>query len=434
MRTRLITLLLLILLISAGALALSSDEAITLVSVTNNFLMTGETPNVVKQSITYQKEPYTMVVLTKGSSATCYIPIKNSDQTIASKDIEIRELIKATIVLTNMTDVKNSTSTANWLFSYSTKSFFYDLSNDFTQMVGSLVTVQTELDKLDTADSRKLADKAEDTKNMITQLATKSKNMAQEVETGRLYEEEFLSNPDTNEVTKYQTNYNNLFTHISEYKVNYTAIEKNLNELNQGIGSLQIQNFTVDQKSSLQSLLSTPVNARRLSSFFNQTDQIRTLIDNVFNLANGASAYSTTLEGRKTRNEAWLVIYGTNSELMKIDPSFVTLKEAANTVLSTDYVDLWKDQAAVSGLKTNWAGAENRYNNAEYTKAKDFATKAITNIKQIMNAGPVEIEPDNGQDIIINVIIGLVVLVVVLFVYEKYFAKKKKAEEEFNEP
>jgi len=184
----------------------------------------------------------------------------------------------------------------------------------------------------------------------------------------------------------------------------------------------------------LQSLLSTPVNARRLSSFFNQTDQIRTLIDNVFNLANGASAYSTTLEGRKTRNEAWLVIYGTNSELMKIDPSFVTLKEAANTVLSTDYVDLWKDQAAVSGLKTNWAGAENRYNNAEYTKAKDFATKAITNIKQIMNAGPVEIEPDNGQDIIINVIIGLVVLVVVLFVYEKYFAKKKKAEEEFNEP
>jgi hypothetical protein len=434
MQARGILAVLLILILTTSTFALSADEAISLVSVTNNYLMTGETPNVVKQLISYQKEDYMIVVAMKGTSPTCYIPIKNSNSSFASLDLEIRELIKTTIVLTNMTDVKNSTSTANWLFSYSTKNFFYDLSNDFTQMTGSLATVQSELEKVNTTESKKLAGQAEDTKTLISNLATKSKSIATEVEQGRIYEESFLSDPDTNEVTKYETNYSNLFTHISEYKTDYIEIEKNLNELNQGIGALQAQNFTVDQKSSLQSILSTPVNARRLSSFFNQTDQIRTLIENVFNLSKGATNYATTLEGRKTRNEAWLVIYGTNQELMKVDPTFDTLKSAATTVLSKDYVDLWKDQSAVEALKTNWAGAENRYNNAEYTKAKDFAKKAESNIKQIMNEGPVEIEEDNGQQLIINIVIGLVILVVVLFVYEKYIAKKKKVEDEYVEP
>jgi hypothetical protein len=107
-------------LLCVSTFALSSDEAIALVSVTNNYLMSGETPNVVKQSLNYQKEAYTIVVLMKGTSATCYIPIKNSSSTVASLDLEIRELIKTTIVLTNMTDVKNSTSNDR-KFSNSTK-------------------------------------------------------------------------------------------------------------------------------------------------------------------------------------------------------------------------------------------------------------------------------------------------------------------------
>ncbi|MCX6803519.1 MAG: hypothetical protein NTY48_03030, partial [Candidatus Diapherotrites archaeon] len=126
-------------------------------------------------------------------------------------------------------------------------------------------------------------------------------------------------------------------------------------------------------------------------------------------------------------------LYGRSEELLKIDKGFDSLQSAASAILSTENVNNWKNQDAVSGLKTNWAGAESRFTNEEYDKAKDFAARAVTNIKQIITEGAKETVTESN-DILIKAVIGLIAVAVAIFLIENLVLKKKKKEEDYNEP
>jgi hypothetical protein len=424
-----------LLALSINAGALSADEAVAIISVKNNYLMNGETPTVAKELITYQSNKYLIGAAQKSNVITCYIPIRDSTGTIATMPVEIREIIKTAIVYTKMSELKSNTTPANWLFSYSTKSSFYNLSKDFSDKSSAIITVKTELEKLELSEATPLIQKAQTAKLYLADLAKQSKTLAEQVEKGRVYEENFLNTPDTNQLQKYETNYKDLFTAISEYKKNFDALDQALSQLSQGIGALETNKLTVDQKRSLQSLLTMPTNARSLSSFFNQTDQMRTLIEAAFNEAKNSDNYATTLEARKTRNEAWLAMYGTNEPLLKIDPSFQTLEKTVSYILADDAKDKWKNTEARDALESAWNSAIARFNNSEYEKAKEYALTAQKKVQAIINDGVIPEEPPINNDLIIKIIGGLIVLTIGIFVFEKYSKKKKvKEDDEYESP
>jgi len=433
-RTAVFTTLLVLLITMAGAgYAMSADEAIALVTIQNNYMMSGETASAVKEMITYQNAKYLVVATLKGDSVTCYIPVKDSDGKIAAGDIEISALTKAAIVFTKMTQLKENTSAANWTYSYSTKNYLYDLQNEFTQMMGGVLTVQTELAKLG-SEAQALTQLADETQSQLESIAAKSKDLAEKVETGRKKEDAFLTAPDTNGVTTYEASYKDIFAQLEEYKSEYTAIEININKLNQGIGALTTSKLTIDQKRSLQSLLTMSVSARRLPTFFSQNDQLRTIIESVFSSAKNSNSYVETLATRRLRNEAWQLMYGQNTALQKLDSSFTTLEAAATAILSEENSSKWVDQDAVDALSTSWTGATSRFNTAEYEKAKDYATKAASFVKTIMQKGANTEVVDNTQDVVIKIVVGLIVVIIAVFIFDKFLRKSKPKEEEYNEP
>lgn len=436
-------LLLLLLLLSTTVSALSPDEAIAIVSVKNNYLMSGETTSVIKEMISYQGKAYVVVAAKKGDSITAYIPLKNSDGNIATLDLEIREIIRTAIIYTNITELKDSTTPANWPSSYSTKNFFYDLSNDFTSLMNDALSVQTLLGAIGTTESKALASKADDVQAKAEDLSKKSKELSTQIENSMKLESDFLNSPDTNEATKYETSYKNYFTEVSNYKKEFVELNTNLSNLNQEISTLDPTTLTSDQQKSYQLLLNkapialskgTRPNPAKLDSFFSTNDQIRTLIEGVFTESKNSEAYATTLESRKVRNEAWKAMYGTNDTLIKINSSFETLEKAADAILSEENIDQWIDTESIDALQANWGAAKIRYANSEYSKAKEYATKAQNSVKIIINAGVKSTVNNSDQDLIIKIIVGLVIIVIAVFVFEKFVMKKKKKEEEYNEP
>jgi hypothetical protein len=433
MQIRQIIPLLLLLLIAVTVFALSTDEAIAVVTTKNNYLMNGESANAIKNPITYNNQKYIMVAAQKGDSVTCYIPVKVLDGNIATKDIEVRETVKTAIIYTKMLQLKDSTTPADWLLSYSAKNKFFGLQNDFSQMVGSVLTVKTELDKLGII-ATDLSKTATETKTQLETIATASKDLADEIDLGMQKETNYFSTPDASQNASYQIAYTKLFSAIDDYRTKWGALQTNITKLNQGIGALQTNQLTIDQKRSLQALLSTPTSTRSLDSFFGTTDQIRTLIERAFDSAKESDTLASTLTTRRAKSEAWLVLYGPNPAMQKLDQSFTTLEATANAILSTENIDQWSDTDSVTALKSNWNAAVARFNNLEYDKAKEYANKAQNNAKQVMLAGAKKTEDTVNQDLVIKVIVGLVIILIIVFAYENFIVKKKKPEEEYNEP
>lgn len=418
-------------ILAPTVLALSADEALAIVSVQNNYILLGESASVAKAPITYKNNDYTIVAAIKNSEPQAYIPIKNSTSEIAAQDLEVRELIKTTIVYTKASALSQSTATADWPFSYSTKSYLSDLSEDFKKLANSLTSVSVELDSLTEQEAKTLSAKALTLKTMSEGLQAKSLNASGEIEAAMAFEQNYFNKPDTNKTIAYENYYSSYFANIAEIKSSYTELDAGLNELSQGIAALQSSGLTAQQKSGLQAIIQAPINARRLPNFLSQTDQIRTLIEKIFNDAKNSESYASTLKTRITRNEAWIIIYGNNEELIKLDKSFTNLSAAAEAVLLSDNVDYWSNQDAVEALKTNWTNAKTKFENAEYTKAKEYAAKATQQVKLIIADGVIS-NPNNTQDLLVKGIIGIAIAAIAIILL-KHFLKKKKPEE-YNEP
>lgn len=431
--------LIILLALSMGVNAISADEAVAIVSVQNNYLMGGESTSVAKELIQYKGEKYIVVAATQNNAVNCYIPLNNSTGEVAKLDLEIREIIRTTIIYSKMNELNQSIPAANWPLSYYTKNTFQSLGDqygDFAKLKTQVLTVKTELEKVGAPQT--LIDKANNIQDKIDQIMAESKKLADEIEEGMEYEKNFFGTPDANKILKYEGYYTLYFTNIINYKSSYDELNSKLYELSQAIATLETDALTVTEKGSLQSYLNISYSKYQTifnpSTIFGQTDELRTTIESVFISARNSENYATTLASREVRNSAWKEIYGRNEALLKVDKSFETLEMAANAILSTENINQWEDQIAVDGLTANWTSAKSRYNNAEYEKAKDYALKAQKNVAQVIEGG-VKQATNNTEDYV-KIIIGILIIALVgLFIYENfYLKKKKKKEDEFNEP
>ncbi len=419
-----------VILLALSTFALSPNQATDFVTKTNNFLIDGEQAVILspQSMISYNKNSYWIVAIFNGSSPSLYIPINNKEEKVASGAIEVRELIKTEIILSQMNELKNSLPIGNWPFSHPTKTFFYDLERAFSDLVPSVVTAQTEMESISGTES--IVATIKEIKSDLDALASESEALALKIEEARLFEENYFISPDTNKTSKYEKYYSDYFTNIEEYKSNYNSIDSKISVLKQAIAVFPSTEMTSNQKDFFIKALTLPNETAKLPSFFSQTDQIKTAAESRFNSAKNIENLVLNLETRQMMNDAWQSIYGYDDKIFKANNNFSSLSGAVETILSDEFVELWEDQDSVTALKTNWAQAKSKYDNAVYDKAKNFAVSAEKNVLSILDKGIVEKEDTNTQDLIIVLIIILVVVIIGVFVFEKFFHKKGLTEDE----
>lgn len=429
-----------VLLLCSLTLALSPDEAITLVSKTNNYLLDNETAGILSPQLMIKNssEDYWIVVAMKDSTPSVYIPVSNKTENVAEGEVTIRNLIETEIVLTKIKQLKDSSYGLNWPFSYNNRAMFDGLANDMQNMAPKVQIVQSTMADVGSSESRQLELLAKDTAELITKFSNANITIAENTDVSRSLEDKYLNTPDTNLTSKYKSEFDNYYSSLDTYKTDYSKIESNLNALKQGIAALQTDKLTQTDKDGLINYLKLPTTVGKLPSFFSQTNQTKTATDSVFSASKNIEGFVLNLSTRKVRNTTWLMLFGSNVKITKVNKSFYSLSEASEAILAADNVDLWEDTASVTALKTNWAQTKTRYANQEYDKAQEFAKKAETNVLDILEKGIMATENNTNNDLINGAIIVLIILVVGLYVYDKFIVKKKKEGEEnagqYNEP
>ncbi len=416
-----------ILLVLSSANAISPNDATNIVGLQNDYLLDSESAAILSPQVlvSYAKNDYWIVVGLSDTTPTVYIPVKNSDATIATGDVETRELIKTEIVVTRINSQKSSMTAGDWPFSNTTKTDFYDLQRVLSEMVPKIVNVETELSNLSDADAKRLAISADDIQTKVDNLALKSEVVAKIVEDGMALENDYFLDPDTNETSDYQRAFIEYFSIIEAYKEDYDKVYSSINTLKTAIAALSIEGLTSTQKNFLVTSLSPPAQTGKITSLASNTQQIKTVVESIFSSAANVEPMVANLKTRINRNNASLALYGTNTKITKADERFNSLSDAAEVILSEDNIDYWSDQDSVTALKTNWTQAKTRFKNTEYDPALSFASKAEKNVLDIIEKGIKPSETALPNDLIFTAIGVLVIATAALFVYEKFIVKKK---------
>lgn len=421
--------LILIILISSLVFSLSPNEAVDYVGKTNNFLLNSERGAIISPQvqISYDGDDYWVVAgITSQENVGVYIPINNNLE-IADGAIEIRELIATEIVLDNSSELKNSYPASDWPFSHPVKTKFYDFENSLNNLSPSIANVINDLDSISGAED--LEASAREVKDRIDDLSNKSNELASLIEEVIVFESNFFSEPDTNERGDYEDYFEDYFTSVDEYKESYNELKSENDLLRQGIGSFQgeMQN---SQKEFYLSVLKLPNETTLLSSFFSLTETTKTFVEQIFNRSKNIENFVLNLETRKNRNNAYKAIYGFDEKINNENSNFSSLQTAANAILDEENVDFWADQDAVDSLRINYNQAIEKYENGIYDKAISFASSAKKDAIVVLDKEFIEGE-DASNDLILYAIIALIIILIAVFLAEKFYFKKKK--EEVNE-
>ena len=418
--------LLMVLLFIGSTLAISPNEATSFVSTTNNYLLDGENARVLQPTVmvSYKGSDYWIVTGVSGDATSIYLPINNDKKELANKAIEVRELIKTSIILSRTYSLKSQYSVGDWPFSHPIKTSFYDLENAFNNLSPSVTSISTALATIDGADALEL--KATQVKNLLEEIRVESKNVADSISDGIEFEKNYFTNPDTNATMLYETRFDDYFEGIDNYKVKYNELKSKIDVLKQDIAAFEgIEN---NQKEFYIKVLQMPPETITLNSLFTRTEQTKTLIEEIFNSSKNIENLVLNLGTRISRNEAWQILYASDDEIATINSNFNSLSDAAEAILKEDNVDYWKDQDSVDALKINWNQAKTKYNNSIYEKAISFGTDAKKNAKAILRAGAQEPVVDSGE-LITQIIIVLVVVLIAIFVIEKFILHKKNKDQ-----
>lgn len=427
-----IILLILILILATSALAFSPDEVISYISSSNNYLLPGEQSVILSPQtmITYENNSYWVVAGESSGTTNIYFPINDKEKKLADGAIKIRELIKTTIVLNRVYELKKNYPVGDWPFSRSNKTNFDTLATKLNDKIASYNIIQTGLGNVSGTDD--LIDSAKEIKSLFEELSLDSQKLSTLIEDGINFEKNYFINPDTNQTNEYENLFQDYFDDISTYKTDYDALKNKITIFRNEIGSFTGALETT-QKQAYTDQANLPQETAVLSSVFSRADETQTFIEEIFNQVKNIENLVLNLETRKERNDVWLKIYGPDKDITKLNPSLSSLSEASQTILDEANIDFWEDQDSVKALQTNWKQTETKYNNGIYNSASEFAKSAKKNVLDILDKGIAPTENANLDSLLINIIIVLIVVIVGIFLFEKFYLNKKKNKEEPDE-
>ncbi|MDD3159550.1 MAG: hypothetical protein PHQ98_01110 [Candidatus ainarchaeum sp.] len=405
-------------MLSSMVFSISTNEAIS--EVTNRgYLLDNESATILNPitTISYDESNYYVVVGINNNQPTVYLPMNIETKEIATKDIEVSELIKTQIILSNMYAYSN----LSYIYSKTKSEYFLNLARLFENSKLNITTVKTAVEK----DYRitSIVSKLSSIEDQITLTSNKLTELSQVISDGLKVQEDFFKSPKTSSVSNYKKSFTNYSKKVDELKTEYNQLETDLLNLRNQI-SLDT-NISNTDKTQYYTLIKLPTESSSLSTYFTNSIEYQTDIFSIFSKGENNENEVSNLEDRIQRNLAWELIYADNSTIKKIDSRFSTLNLIATSILSDDTKDTWKNQDAVSALQNNFDNAKKNLTNGQYVKSKTFAQNSITNVKSIIESGQEETSNTFDTTFIFQIAIGLAIILGILFIFEKIMKRKK---------
>jgi len=427
--------LILLVLIVLSINVVAGFDAISFVSNETNMLGDDET---AKESITVKDKgiEYQVVLVFSGDKLQSMIALDEKKVFVESKSI-LNRLFKTTLFIKSYSDLKtqiNENPSFSWFLNQSIKAKTIASFNDEKKFELDLVA-----NELDSDDSQILINAL---KGLLDDISEKLLIMSIDFTEASNFETEFLNAPETGREEELSSKIIDSSQEIisiqeiaADYKSRTTLLKAIINE----------SDLELDSKRSLSLLIDLPVDVKTtvIGFWFQSSISLEEKMPALLGSATENSINeSTEFLMRIERTKAYDAIYGEDDEIKNkffekfgnLASNVVSVKKAADLVFKPENVVLWEEQKVVSDFETQVNQAINYYNKGDYGNAVKTAEKAKKSALKIAETGFHEETPKEPfTELLYQILVGLIVLLLAIFVFaegRKYL--KKKHEEDIS--
>ncbi len=399
-------------LLPVASAAVSSQEAVNLVSST--LLFENESTEILPSVlIGYLNQKYWVVSVVSGESLNSLVPVSSKDPAdVAKTPSERRELVRTAFIIRNYSQLKESLAKqGKWVFSSTDSRFLQQLAADLGDERFDLETARTELSQYpDIQGSIDLLQEG------LSRLKQQAELLSKETDGLIEFESAFMRTPDTNSVNSFKAEFDAITGAHEETERLMNAYVSGLDKVKQEVAQTKLD---IDTKRSLSNLLSSPQRLQGFSSMISNAALFEEKLQEIFdNALARRDTLTANLGTRIEKNKAFQALYGTSQGLIeKTNGDYSTLEEAVNSIFAGEFEPLWKEQNELAKLKEGWKKAQAYYNAGNYGLAVQLSASAKNSAIKIYRAGFKEPEKQTGINtgLLINGIIVLVVLLILLF-------------------
>lgn len=394
----------------------SGQEAIDFVSLKNNFLFDGETPEILPNAqIEYARQKYWVVSIVSGNSLNALIPVTaGTTAEIARTASEKRELTRAAFVLRSYTLLKDSLAKQDqWVFSTVNSRFLQQLAGELNDERFDLATARSELKQYpEIQGGMDLVQEKLDSLKTSIEVASKKTSVIVELEST------YFNQPDINSLGNLKQEFDDATKSFGNMRGLLNGYLSELDKVKQAVAQTTL---SIDTKRSLANLLAAPLRLQRLPSMIASAALFEEKLQEIFDSAL-ARMYTllANLDTRIERNTAFQLLFGSNQELIgKTKGEYSTLKGIVEGIFSPQLESLWKEQSELAKLREDWKKAQAYYNSGDYSLAAQFAKSSANSAIRVYRAGFREQQPEQGSNtaLLINGIIFLVLLLIILYAF-----------------
>ena len=401
--------LLFALLLIPAAYAISSLDAQT---TAERYLIGKESTEIKPiKTIDYGKDSYWVVaILSAPDSISVFIPVNAKTGVLAEKEAAQRKLFEAAYVLRAVDAIRNA---QNPFISTKRASNMGDLSSSI------LANQKSQIENSIMKDANlpsTVINSASSLKTKTIALMDLTAIIAEKLRSAYEKESSFVQSPSVEALADLKAGYDAVFEEVSFLSETALAHQQ---------ASEQLYNLLLNPELSIseykaqlyQSYARLPYKYSSIVEFVGDSDSAKRYFSQAFSEASTKGALVDNLKTRISMAGARDALYADDASLReKTGNNYSKLGEAADYMLAQDTRWKWVAQSEVEKLNEFWGKAKSYYEQGKYDFAIEYAEKAKKAVIAIYSEGfsqetPVLLD----TNLVIQIVIGLVVLLVALF-------------------
>src|SRR3989344_4757043 len=406
-----------LLLLASPVQAISANDAVGFVVRDSHYLLEAENHQVPVSPTTYAAKKCWVIPIVSGDEIITYFPVKNEKAELLTHRPTNRELFKTADILRELNAEKEKISkgqTTEWFFTNYYVLVFNELSTDFSNEIFELNIIDTTLDDKDvTSQISKI-------KPLVTTISQKSNDISQKINAAAIAESDFFSAPTPEKADSIKNDFTGVFDAILELNTLALDYRDRVGPLKQIIS---VSDADAAAKEHTIKLSSPPTSFNNIGKYATSSIELSQDIETIYsNVSSRSDSLLNEFESRIKRNSAFLALYGENEKLKTATGGEITqIQKGVETILSKDNRPYWKNQELIKTLDSKWGQAQRAFNSRDYDSSVLLAGKVVDDIASIYKQGFTENQasPLISQDLLFQIIVGLVVLLVLLFIYSR---------------
>jgi len=395
--------------------AVSSGEAVKLITEENRFLLDNEEAKQPNYKFLHHGKPYWVIPVVVEEDPVAYFAVSASEKELVTDGLTNRALFKASDFLREFLREKERASKntqVTWLVTSKYARVFDSLSRLIADEVFELNTIAT------TADDPKISSMASTQKSSLGIMSDLAEEISASIDEATSFESEFTTTPDTAKVEEFQKKFAAVFGALFQLEDKALDYRSKIAELKRLISLSEAE---PDAKSYMIKLADPPENFNEIGNLALSGKELQEVMDKLGTRVDARlDGFVNEFTQRLERNKAYTYLYGANPEVPKAMAGYSDLRSAALFILKPENKSAWLDQAGLNRLDDSWRNAENSYKKADYAKALIYGADSLKYAKQVLGKGVVKIEdkPLFSDQLLQQLVLGLGGLLILIFLFK----------------